>query len=217
MNNPYDQQPILDFFNYVHHANEICDLITDDPLFGRDSSYAYGVSLVTAKKILKKRNSLPGQIFTSVGQIDSVRGVGTDTMHDILFTLRNPKLTEDALLDFVNSHNSTTELQNAILDDPLSGWSYNRPYKMSRYEAEIIIREKKRSFKKKIESARTLRRLLGEYSMTLHNIFFTAWVKNFIPFDSIEEKPVLPVQNAQDLLKVFESLENFMKRVNFGG
>lgn len=83
-------QRVIDFFNHVIGSSEIVEGIKDDPGFGKSSRRAYGIRPSLARKILAVRDSLPGGKFTSVKQIDSIPGVGPDTMHDIYFSLQAP-------------------------------------------------------------------------------------------------------------------------------
>jgi len=80
------EEIILSFFNNAKSPSQISDRIKDDPKFGSSSKLAYGVRNSLAKKILAERNSLANKKFTSIHEIDSIKGVGIDTLHDILFS-----------------------------------------------------------------------------------------------------------------------------------
>jgi len=77
---------ILDFFNNAKSPQEISSKIRDNPSKGTNSPKAYGIKISTSKKILEKRDQLPGKKFTKIDQIDSVRGIGPDTLEDIFHT-----------------------------------------------------------------------------------------------------------------------------------
>ncbi len=76
----------ISFFNNVQDFAEIVEQIKDDPKFGKLSKRAYGIRKSLAQKILKARESLPEKKFQSIDQLDSIRGIGKDTMHDIINT-----------------------------------------------------------------------------------------------------------------------------------
>jgi len=74
---------ILDFFNGATKPEYITSVVIDDPRSGKPSKKAYGIRMSVAKKILTTRNSLPNKKFTSIEQIQNIRGVGKDTFNDI--------------------------------------------------------------------------------------------------------------------------------------
>lgn len=84
---PENTEQILFFFNNVTNSQEIVDQIKDDPKFGKSSTRAYGVRKKLAQKILDTRNKLPKKQFQSLQQLDSIRGIGKDTMHDIIVSI----------------------------------------------------------------------------------------------------------------------------------
>jgi hypothetical protein len=75
---------LLDFLNRAKSASEIVRRIGDDPDFGPPSERAYGVRPSLAQRILEERDRLPNRRFESLEQVDDVRGVGPDTLHDML-------------------------------------------------------------------------------------------------------------------------------------
>jgi len=80
-------EQILFFFNNVTNFQDIVDQIKDDPKFGKSSKKAYGVRKKLAQRILSSRNRLPKKQFQSLEQLDSIKGIGKDTMHDIVVSL----------------------------------------------------------------------------------------------------------------------------------
>ena len=76
---------ILEFFNTVNDPYEIRYRIKDDPNFGSAPASGYGITLDTAQRILDRRSALGGA-FSEFRQIDNVRGVGPDTLHNILYS-----------------------------------------------------------------------------------------------------------------------------------
>ncbi len=86
---------ILDFINKANNPEEIVTKVKDDPLIGKSPPRAYGIRLSLAKSILQKRNSLPGEQFTSIAEIHSIRGVGPDTLNDIFFSCAPAQLSCD--------------------------------------------------------------------------------------------------------------------------
>ena len=80
---------ILEFFNSVKTPEEIVQHIVDDPDWKRRPPRAYGIRLSLAKKILGFKESLDGKRFTSIEQLESIPGIGEDTMHDIMYSFRD--------------------------------------------------------------------------------------------------------------------------------
>ena len=100
--NPSNVEQILFFFNNVSEFQEIVDQIKDDPKFGKTSKRAYGVRKKLAQRIINTRNKLPEKQFQSLEQIDSIRGIGKDTMHDIITSIGKiiqPDPTDNTKLD----------------------------------------------------------------------------------------------------------------------
>ena len=85
--NPSNAEQILFYFNNVSRFQDIVDQIKDDPKFGKPSKRAYGVRKKLAQRIITIRNKLPEKQFQSLEQIDSIRGIGKDTMHDIIVSI----------------------------------------------------------------------------------------------------------------------------------
>lgn len=79
------EKQILDFINQVQDPAEIIIKIKDDPSFGKGSKRAYGIRKNLANEIIKERERLGGE-FTSVAQIDRIKGIGKDTLHDIYYS-----------------------------------------------------------------------------------------------------------------------------------
>lgn len=98
--NEIREKRILDFFNSVEDADGIINAIRDDPDFGSDSSLAYGVRRDTANNIVGVLRELKaqGKTFTSIEQIDEIRGIGPDTLHDIYYSLAPPSQSYPVLL-----------------------------------------------------------------------------------------------------------------------
>jgi hypothetical protein len=88
-------EQILIFFNNVTNFQEIVDQIKDDPKFGKSSKKAYGVRKKLAQRILSSRNRLPKKQFQSLEQLDSIKGMGKDTMHDVVVSLGNKIKPDD--------------------------------------------------------------------------------------------------------------------------
>ena len=100
--NPPNAEQILLFFNNVSEFQDIVDKIKDDPKFGKPSKKAYGVRKKLAQRIINIRNKLPEKQFQSLEQIDSIRGIGKDTMHDIIMSIGKtiqPDPTDNTRLD----------------------------------------------------------------------------------------------------------------------
>lgn len=75
---------ILGSFNQVFDSDEIFRRIYDNPNYGASSREAYGISPDIAQKIPAARNALPDRKFVSLQEINDIRGVSSDTFHDIL-------------------------------------------------------------------------------------------------------------------------------------
>ena len=90
-----DTASLLEYFNSVRSPEQIVRLVVDDPSHGKSSARAYGVRLSLAKRILEERAKLPGGVFTSIGQLDSLLGVGDDTLHDIVHAFPTRQVQTD--------------------------------------------------------------------------------------------------------------------------
>ena len=118
---------ILKFFNEVTSPWTIVNRIQDDP---RVQGSGRGISSATAWNILNAREGLPGKQFRSLEQIDSVRGVGFDTIEDILYSFGGPAPLEwrfqqerssgweARILVFFNGAQEEVEITQRIRDDP---------------------------------------------------------------------------------------------------
>jgi DNA uptake protein ComE-like DNA-binding protein len=91
----HDPSAVLHFFNTVQSPEQIVQRIVDDPTFGTGGASAYGVRRDIAVRILEARAKRPGKAFSSLQEIDDVRGVGKDTMHDILQMFPPRKMQAD--------------------------------------------------------------------------------------------------------------------------
>ncbi|MCH8303733.1 MAG: hypothetical protein IIB94_01235 [Candidatus Marinimicrobia bacterium] len=80
---------VLEFFNKATIPDQIVERIKDDPDFGKKTRGAYGIRPSLARKILRERDSLPQKKFRSLSQIDRIKGIGPDTLHDILNSFEN--------------------------------------------------------------------------------------------------------------------------------
>lgn len=79
---------IMGFFNRATVATDISQgILKDDPDSG---SGRFVIGEVVAQRILERRNTLPGQRFTEVRQLDGLRGLGADKFHDLIFSLSQP-------------------------------------------------------------------------------------------------------------------------------
>jgi hypothetical protein len=79
---------IMGFFN---RANTVTDLtqsiLKDDPGTGTGK---YAIGEVVARRILDRRNVLPGRRFVAIAQINGIQGLGEDKFHDLVYTFRLP-------------------------------------------------------------------------------------------------------------------------------
>lgn len=81
------QNRIVGFFNKARNINMILDgSIKDDPANGKGSTL--GPTL--AARILREKNSLPQRKFTDFEQIDDIRGIGPDTVQDLVYSFGQP-------------------------------------------------------------------------------------------------------------------------------
>ncbi len=77
------QNRILSFFNRAQNINDILDgTIQDDPSNGPGNT----MGQTLAARILRERNNLPWQRFTTFQQLDDIRGVGTGTIQDLVYS-----------------------------------------------------------------------------------------------------------------------------------
>ncbi len=99
---PSDEEQIvdqvLDFLNKANTWQDIAGLepqagpVFDNPEIGDHLPFnGYDIGEVTAKNILSKRASLPGNKFTLLDQVDAVRGMGPDKIADLIFSFQTQK------------------------------------------------------------------------------------------------------------------------------
>lgn len=100
----------LSFFNNVTDYKEIVEQIKDDPKFRKSSKKAYGIRKSLAQRILNTREKLPKKKFQSLGQLDSIRGIGKDTMHDIIYSLEKKLKSQSD-----NISSSTVRLNDILI------------------------------------------------------------------------------------------------------
>jgi hypothetical protein len=79
-------QRILSFFNQVRKPVQITERILDDPGYGEPTRQGRGVSLPLAERTLAARDALSDRAFDTLEQIGAVKGVGPDTLHDIVYS-----------------------------------------------------------------------------------------------------------------------------------
>lgn len=121
----------LKFFNAVQTPEEIVDRVVDDPDFDIGPPRAYGIRISLARRILSVRDSLPNGQFTSLAQVDAIRGVGDDTWHDILYSFPDisaddPNLQSLVEPDFDRLLHQTLDLCTHRLDAWLTSLAYKR-------------------------------------------------------------------------------------------
>lgn len=79
---------LLGFFNRAMVASDISEsILKDDPETGTGR---YVIGEVVAQRILDRRNSLPGHRFSELRQLDDIRGLGNDKIHDLIFSMSVP-------------------------------------------------------------------------------------------------------------------------------
>lgn len=79
---------LLGFFNRAAIAADIsASILKDDPATGQGR---FVIGDVVAQRIIDKRNALPGMRFTELRQLDGIRGLGADKIHDLIYTLSVP-------------------------------------------------------------------------------------------------------------------------------
>lgn len=90
------ESAVLDFLNSAKNWQEIAGIepvqgrVFDDPEQGNHRPFkGYDIGEITAKNILNRRNALPGGKFRSIPQVENVRGVGDDKIHDLKYSFRN--------------------------------------------------------------------------------------------------------------------------------
>lgn len=98
------EEAAIEWLNGVESWQEIAGnppdegTILDSPWSG-DAANGYGIGAVTAKEIIKERNKLPDQKFTSLAEVKAINGVGQDKINDILYTFGVPQKYDSVSLD----------------------------------------------------------------------------------------------------------------------
>ena len=132
------EKEILDFFNKVNVPGEIVNKIKDDPGYGNSSPRAYGVRTSLAKKIIQIRDDEYGGSFSSIEQIDEIKGVGKDTLHDIYHAFLNNTTNYPVALFPVRLETKFKEgqLWIRIYPDDICIESHNR--RITKKESDIL-------------------------------------------------------------------------------
>lgn len=80
---PWVVRRLFGFFNRAAIAADISTAFyKDDPATGQGRSI---IGDVVAQRIIDKRNALRGMWYTEMQQLDGIRGLGADKIHDLLF------------------------------------------------------------------------------------------------------------------------------------
>ncbi len=92
------EDEVLAFLNRAKTWQDIAGLepqagpVFDNPELGIHRPFrGYDIGEVTAKNILSKRASLPGNLFRDLSEVDSVRGMGADKVADLIFSFQSQK------------------------------------------------------------------------------------------------------------------------------
>lgn len=92
------ENDVLAFLNNAKTWEDIAGLepqagpVFDNPELGIHRPFrGYDIGEVTAKNILSKRASLPGNLFRDLSEVDSVRGMGADKVADLIFSFQSQK------------------------------------------------------------------------------------------------------------------------------
>ena len=78
------EQKVLHFFNTVTSYKELTEFVIDDPESG--AAFKRGITTRAAKNIIEIRRSFPHNKFPSLKEIDNVKYVGEQTLHNIIYT-----------------------------------------------------------------------------------------------------------------------------------
>ncbi len=87
---PEVEKQILDFLNYARIPEDIAGSepqsgpVHDDLKHGfGDQVKDYDIGILVASRMIEYRDSLPGKRYTSVQQLDAVKGFGQDKLDDL--------------------------------------------------------------------------------------------------------------------------------------
>ena len=138
---------VLEFFNKVKDPGRIVDRIRDDAAYGK---VGYGIRPSLARKIIAARDALLNRRFDTIHQIDSVPGVGPDTLHDILNAFKDEKsepefsfrveidgVIQDSFLEIEGLESVTRVVLSADGDNPIIRKTPGRP----KYSDLVLRRE----------------------------------------------------------------------------
>lgn len=89
-------EKLIQFLNLVPSASKIVECIQDDPRSGTSANIGKSISLKAAQSILDERKKL--KAFSSIDEVAAIKGVGEDTLGDMLYSMKLfPLSAEDHL------------------------------------------------------------------------------------------------------------------------
>lgn len=97
---PELQRTVLSFVNQATRPEQIHAFVSDDPHAGYGNQIRdYGIGKTTATQIIKKRQTLRGERYRSIKELDDVRGMGPDKIGDLAFSLLVRESQDATIID----------------------------------------------------------------------------------------------------------------------
>ena len=187
---------VLAFLNKATSWQDIAGLepqfgpVIDDPEFGKHRPFkGYDIGEITAKNILNRRDSFVTKRFSTIVQVEAVRGMGTDKINDLRYSFRNSKH------QLISGANGIDLILNCMLlpEDP-AVVNYNQEVLLQRIQTNSPVM--------KVNLANTIQsygyEILKECSLTKASIK--------IEVEGVEN---LILQNDQTVLPVGKNIQPF--------
>jgi hypothetical protein len=184
---------VLGFINSVKNAKAIIKTLTGDPILknfiGKIPRFKPGM----IQKVLKARNTMPGRVFSTLGQISGIKGGGPNILHLLLLYYRKPRIEDEVLCDLLNKVNSPKKLAVAISIDPLFG----KVMEIKPGAAKKLIQFRNSLPGKKFGTIIDVYNIAGVGIAILHHVIYSAWQKQAQQED---DQPIS--QGIADLIKL---------------
>lgn len=218
------EKRILGYFNRARSTRDVTEgMLKDDPNTGAGS---YIIGDVVARRILDRRNALPGRRFTELMQLSGIQGLGTDKYHDLIYTFSVPAaeafkqamyhhlIGENWQLEHDSTRFEDTEAFLQIVDEPeaFRKWLARRisTLALDRFEDRDIVA----TVRKRLKSSALKTYSNGHIAAFAFALWFYQFdADNWFSFERVRKEVAnyldfMPLYKDRAELRVFEGFDN---------